>query len=302
MGTQADLAERSRAVTHDSGRLPDFIIMGAAKAGTTTLHRYLLRHPGVLMSDPKEPEFFSRDEVYSRGVGWYRSLFEGASPTQLCGEASTTYTRWPHTADAAPRIAETLPEVRLIYILRNPVDRAYSHYSHHMREGVTKTFEEALAGSSIYFDCGLYMAQLERHLKHTSRERVLCLFTEDLQRAPGETMRRLLEFVGAEPLDLLEDGDLRENASGSEHFVRARTTQRLRRLPGGQAIADALPKGLRKQMFSVLAASPFGKRLRNQFQLPPMKPETREGLIERYREPNRRLAEFLGKDLSHWSR
>lgn len=289
-------------MTAPDGRLPDFVIMGAAKAGTTTLHRYLLRHPGVFMCEPKEPEFFSRDDYYGRGLAWYRSLFSGARSDQVCGEASTTYTRWPHTADAAPRLAEAVPAVRLVYILRHPVDRAYSHYAHHMRTGVTMTFEEALEKSSIYVDCGLYLMQMQRHLERIPRERLLCLFTEDLQKSPDATLRQLQEFIGCPPIDLCGDGEVRENASGSDHFVRSRTTQRLRRIPGGNLLADALPANLRKQMFSALSASPFGRRLRGQHQMEPMQAETRAALVERFREPNRQLADFLGRDLSHWDR
>ena len=76
-------------------RLPDFFIIGSAKSGTTTLYRYLCRHPNIFMSTPKEMSFFSKDKEYERGVEWYASLFADASENQLCGEASTTYTRWP---------------------------------------------------------------------------------------------------------------------------------------------------------------------------------------------------------------
>jgi CRISPR-associated endonuclease Cas1 subtype I-B len=86
----------------------------------------------------------STDEVYQRGETWYRSLFRHAGTDQLCGESSTCYSRWPHFGDVAGRIARDLPNVKLIYIMRHPVDRAYSHYAHNMQWGVTMSFEEAL--------------------------------------------------------------------------------------------------------------------------------------------------------------
>ena len=117
-----------------SGRLPDFMLIGAMKSGTTTLHAYLSRHPGLFLCTPKEPGFFSRDERYARGLDWYRELFTDAQPEQLCGEASTCYSRWPHFENAAPRIAADVPGAKLLYITRDPVERAYSHYRHLMEE------------------------------------------------------------------------------------------------------------------------------------------------------------------------
>ncbi|NER32103.1 MAG: sulfotransferase domain-containing protein, partial [Symploca sp. SIO1C4] len=76
-------------------RLPDFLIIGAAKSGTTTLYKYLCRHPQICMSNPKEPDFFAIDHIYDQGIDWYSSLFSEARLKQVCGEASTTYTRLP---------------------------------------------------------------------------------------------------------------------------------------------------------------------------------------------------------------
>ena len=117
-----------------SGRNPDFLVIGAMKAGSTTLHTYLSRHPDLYLHERKEPGFFSREERYARGIEWYRALFADARPDQLCAESSTCYTRWPHFADVAPRIRQHVPEVRFVYIMRDPVARAYSHYAHMMGE------------------------------------------------------------------------------------------------------------------------------------------------------------------------
>jgi hypothetical protein len=284
------------------GRLPDFLVIGAAKAGTTTLHGYLNRHPQIFMSDPKEPEFFSHDEHYMKGLGWYRALFAGASAQQICGEASTAYSRWPHTADAAGRIASVLPRARLVYILRHPIDRAYSHYAHDMREGVTMSFEESLEKSSLYLDGSRYMDQLDRYLPVFGRERVLCLLTEDLHADPGAVLERMQRFLGVEPRDLTGEGQIRDNVSGADYYIRSKTTARLRRVPGVAALADCLPAGTRRRIFGAVAASPLGRRLRREYHLPPMQSATRAALVEAFREPNARLSEHIGRDLSHWNR
>ena len=138
---------------------PDFIIIGAAKSGTTTLYQYLCRHPQIYMSTPKEPDFFSLDMNYHKGIEWYESLFDGAKPEQICGEASTTYSRWHQHPKAAERISQYLPKVKLIYIMRHPVDRAYSFYAYRFKRSqhnrqflearnelmMARTFEEAIA-------------------------------------------------------------------------------------------------------------------------------------------------------------
>lgn len=285
-----------------AGRLPDFFLIGAAKAGTTTLHGYLNRHPGIFMSNPKEPEFFSHDENFARGMAWYSGLFGGASEGQLCGEASTAYSRWPHTADAAARIARAAPNARLVYILRHPIDRAYSHYAHDMREAVTMTFEQAIERSSLYIDASRYIDQLGRYLAHYPRERILCLLTEDLHADPAGALDRLQRFLGVEPRDLTGEGQIRDNVSGVEYYIRSRTTGKLRRIPGVAALADSLPPKARRRVFNAIAASPIGRKLRRGYHLPPMLPETRASLVELFREPNSRLAEYLGRELSHWNR
>ncbi len=109
-------------------RLPDFIIIGAAKLGTTTLYNYLSLHPQICMSPVRETEFFAKDEKYIKGLEWYGSFFSNASPHQVCGEKSVTYTIVSKFPEAVPRIAQVLPNVKLIYIMRHPVDKAYAFY------------------------------------------------------------------------------------------------------------------------------------------------------------------------------
>ncbi len=283
------------------GPLPHFLIIGAAKCGTTTLYEHLLRHPSVFMPELKEPEFFSRDEVFARTERWYRGLFAGAGEHQVCGEASTTYTRWPHTADAPARIAEMLPGVRLIYIMRNPVDRAYSHYAHHMRLEVSMTFEEALSRSDIYVDCGLYMDQLERYFRHFERDRVLPLLLEDLRDQPESVLERVQRHIGVAPAPLGAT-PLVANPGGADQFLRRRVLRPIKRMPIMGRLVWSAPKSMRSNAFAAFRRSVIGRRLERSHKVPPMLAETRRRLIDRFAEPNARLAEYVGRDLSHWSR
>jgi len=286
---------------NDGLALPDFLVIGAGKSGSTTLYEYLCLHPGVFLSETKEPEFFSRDEFYEKGLDWYASLFADAEPGQLRAECSTTYMRWPHHADASARIAEAMPNVKLICILRHPVDRAYSHYCHHMRYEISKTFEQALEDDEIYVDCSLYLFQLERYLRFYPRESLLCLFFEDLRKEPAELFGRVQRFLGLPEIDVTSQGPLHANKTTADHFVLSKTTHRFRQIPVIGKHADLVPRKWRRGIFHAVRNSPLGKRLAASYQIPPMLPETRAELVERFREPNQQLSEFLGRDLSHWN-
>ena len=123
--------ESPRKGTGESpGRLPDFVIVGAAKSGTTTLREHLLRHPDVFMCQPNEPCFFDANANWSRGLDWYKGLFAPADDDQLLGESSTNYTRYPQVLDVPHRIHDAIPGAQLIYIMRDPVLRTYSHFVH----------------------------------------------------------------------------------------------------------------------------------------------------------------------------
>jgi len=285
----------------DGLALPDFLVIGAGKSGSTTLYEYLCRHPDVFMSEIKEPEFFSRDDVYEKGLDWYASLFADARPDQLRGEASTTYMRWPHTADASARIAETLPNAKLICILRHPVDRAYSHYCHHMRYEVTMTFEQALDEDDLFVDCSMYMDQLDRHLRLIPRESLLCLLFDDLRSDPSAMSAQMQRFLGLTEHNLNSQGSIQANKTSADHFIHAKTTHRLRQIPLLGRLADVVPHKWRRAIFYRVRNSPIGRRLAASYEIPAMLPETRAALVEQFREPNRRLAEFLGRDLSHWN-
>src|SRR5215469_9765623 len=106
---------------------PDFIVVGAMKSATTTLHEQLARQPGVFMSRPKEPNFFSDDAAYARGWRWYESLFKDAAATDLRGESSTHYSKLPTFPRTLERMLRYLPRVKVIYVMRHPIDRLVSH-------------------------------------------------------------------------------------------------------------------------------------------------------------------------------
>ncbi len=281
-------------------KVPEFMILGAAKSGTTSLYAYLQRHPRIFFPNLKEPEFFSREDVWCKGFNWYYKLFEPAHPEDLCGEASTTYTRWPHTLDAARLISENTNIKRFIYIMRDPVERAFSHYQHHMRTGVTKTFEQALAEDEIYFDCGNYMMQIERYLQYFDKEDFLFLFSEDLRKNPEKVLFNIQDFLGINSVNLAKEGTIARNTKKDGHYLRARTTQRVRKIPGISRIINFFPASWREKVVQSFQNSSLGKKIEAEHYIPAMSPTTRKRLIDLYAEPNKKLELFLQVDLSHW--
>lgn len=298
----------SRDVTPERAavdRKADFMLIGAAKAGTTTLYHYLTRHPGVFMPADKEPGFFSDDCVWSCGWEWYRSLYAGAAAHQVCGEASTTYTRWPHTADVPTRIFQLCPQTKFIYVMRHPVDRAYSHYGHHMRTEVTRTFEEALEHNDIYVDCSLYMQQIDRYLRLFPREQFLFLLLDDLKADAAGLLLEVQRFIGVEPYDLTSDGCIMANRGGARPWINRKLTrqlQSLRSVPGVAMAARLVPVSWRRRAFHMLERSSLGAWMGRSYRLPPMLPETRRRLLERFESETLRLEGFLGREIPNWHR
>ena len=226
-----------------TGAFPDFIIIGAQKAGTTFLYHLLSQHPNVEPATKKEVHYF--DTGFGKGVDWYRSHFpqteetagereETAGERVLTGEASPYYLYHPH---AARRVAETVPGARLIVLLRDPVERAHSDYQHKAREGrdrlgfkgAIEIEEERLWGERekmledesyqspeyrrfSYLSRGVYVDQLKDWHGFFDREQLLVLKSEDLFKDLPGTFSRVLEFLGLpgwqpEVSDVRNEGD-----------------------------------------------------------------------------------------------
>ena len=199
--------------------LPDFLIVGAQKAGTTALYAYLRRHPSITGPSWKEVSYFDRH--YRRGPAWYRGNFPLRSRGRIVGEASPSYLFHP---DAAERAAALVPGAHVIALVRDPVERAHSHYQHEVALGreplpfeeALEREEERLAGelermradagyfshawwNYTYLARGRYAEQLERWQARFPPERLLVLSNEELGAEPAETYARVLDFLGAPP-------------------------------------------------------------------------------------------------------
>ena len=180
--------------------LPTFIVIGAMKAGTTSLYHYLRNHEQIFMPKIKELDFFAEGGNWSRGLDWYRQQFNGAGDAVARGEASTVYTKYPQYDGVPERIAGVVPDVRLIYVVRDPIVRMRSHYQHRVALGAeTAPPDVALLENPIYLDYSSYAMQLERYLDHFPREQLLVVTSEALLHERAATVRQVYEFLGVDP-------------------------------------------------------------------------------------------------------
>lgn len=171
------------------GRLPDFIIMGEMKCGTTALYRYITEHPKVKPARRKELAFFNA--YHDKGLDWYKSQFPDCDQC-MTGEA-TGYLKFPHVA---PKVYAAVPDVKLILILRNPVDRAYSHYHMHLRKGkIDVPFEKAIEKKLTYLDKGNYAWKLKRWMNVFPKEQFHIVQSEKLYKHPQKTMDEVFKFL-----------------------------------------------------------------------------------------------------------
>ena len=153
--------------TSQAGRLPDFLVIGAMKAGTTTLYNHLRRHPDVFVPTYKEPEFFVAEKTWERGAAWYRRLFAAAPDGAVLGEASTSYAKCTEFTGVPERIHSLIPHVKLVYVLRHPIERIESMYEHMVLTGrESRTIDQAvLQDAARYVGPSLYGL----NLSHTAR-------------------------------------------------------------------------------------------------------------------------------------
>jgi Sulfotransferase family len=279
---------------------PNLFLVGAAKAGTTSVYDELARHPAVYMSSMKEPHFFSRIRPSPERVaffphisdeGEYKALFDGVTDERLIGEASTSYL-WD--ADAAERIHRVAPDASILIMLRDPVERAYSQYWNDVREGIeTRPFPDALAEeqrsgpgiwgvTSLYIDCGRYADQVERYLDRFG-DRVLVSFFEDFVADQAGTVADIQSFLGVEPAGV-EAGTSRMNPSSLPRNPLSRRILGSGRL---RTLARAtVPRALRARGRGALL---------KEISPPPMDPKARALLVDLFRAEADRVAALLGR-------
>jgi hypothetical protein len=314
-------------------RIPNFFIVGTGKAGTTSLHRYLQQHPQIYMSPVKEPCYFASEirgdklgKAFQRNIrrqslelpkhlkdgkpvkplGWlvsdwddYLRLFQQADGEKAIGEASAAYL-WSETA--AVNIHARIPDARIVMVLRDPAERAFSQYLHQLAVGLTKStfrqhIEECMRDGpremSIYhpfLEIGLYHQQVQRYLELFPRERIRIYWFEEAWRDPARLLADLFEFLEVDP-------NFRPDIS-RKHLERraprwAALNYFLKESRLWYPLRALVPKGMRSGVRQV-AFRP-GRSLK-------LDPKDRQYLVDYYSEDVRNLAKLLDRDLSAWLR
>ena len=268
--------------------LPNFLVIGAAKAGTTSLYHYLRGHPQVFMSERKELNFFVENDGWVKGTSWYERQFEAAGGVVAVGEASPNYSKYPAFPGVPERMAKLIPDVRLIYLIRNPVERYRSGYLDEIRRGRQRgPIEATLVSNPGYLDASRYAMQVERYLEHFRRDQLLVITSEDLKHDRAATMRIVHGFLGVEdvtPAALTDEF----NRSEGQRVLRP-LARRVRRLPGARAIGRLAPGASKRIGTRPLDVS--------RGELPPAFEEQLRDLL---RDDVRRLRGYLGQGFHGW--
>ena len=216
-GQHAEIVDQYR----DS--LPNFIIIGAAKSATTTLTTILPQHPDVFISKPKEPKFFGR--YYKKGWDWYASRFNKGKNHLLRGEGSTMYASGLRSFSSTPELMHRyLPDLKLIYIVRHPLDRIVSQWRHYRgRNPECADFSELMRDRHLrrlIVGCSMYYQRLSAFRRFYPDEQIHCMTFEDLLSSPRRSLRQMMRFLGVKPRvkRLLDsNGQLpRENQAGEK--------------------------------------------------------------------------------------
>ena len=296
----------------DFGKLPNFFVIGAAKAGTTTLHDVLARHPQAYVSRVKEPMFFNREEHFAGGVDWYeRMFFARAAGSPARGEATPHYLYWSEKVSKRLEDLYAGREPRFIVCLRDPVARAYSWYWNMVREGREElSFAEALEaepgrlaerarwldeqGSMLYghFEGGRYATKLGPFLKRFPRESFLFVLQDDLKRDLAGTVARVFGF-----LDIDETVEASVSSSNRASMPRFRVVHRA--LRERSAAKEVVKKFLRYSVRSRMVSGAMRLKLK-ETTYPPMEAGVERELRRRYEDEVLKLQEIVGRDLSRW--
>lgn len=279
--------------------LPDFVVIGAFKAGSTSLHHYFGQHPGVFMTKVKEPNFFAfdsknkahvemnRQQFMVTRLAEYESLFDDASADQIKGEVSPYYL---YSSVALQRMKEIVPAIKIIACLRNPVGRAYSHYLMRLRSGKeTKSPEEAFSEDAFWVKASLYADAIQSYQQIFGQDQLKFVLFDDLINDPQTLMSELFSFIGVDP-DFQVNTDYRFNPGGTPKFPWLHHgLSALKRIPG---LRQYTPPFIRNRLARI--------RDKNLAPAEVLSMDVQQQWLEYYRDDISRVQDILHLDLSGW--
>jgi hypothetical protein len=276
--------------------IPNLQIIGACKAGTTSLHHYLSLHPEICMSRPKEPGYLKRPD-WRTAIDEYRACFE--RPAKVLGEATASYSEYPRVPDIPRRMHALAPETRIIYMVRDPLARAESQYQHHvaMREElrpIEEAFGDVESEHNLYSCCSRYHLQITQYLEYFDRDRIMIVDNAELADDREATLRRIFEFLEVDPDWTSDDFAVRLNTGRGKRGVSDLGAAILN--SGVATLSHRLPARMR---------TPVGDLVRRNFtrEVPrtPLPARVTAALAGAVRQDSERLRAFTGRDFAHWS-
>ena len=277
-----------------AGAFPNLVIIGAQKCGTSGLHHYLGLHPEIVMSSPKELNFFIAERNWDRGPEWYRTQFDPRA--RVRGESSPNYTAYPHHAGVPERMHSLVPDARLIYLVRDPIDRIAAHWVHNYAKRREKGDIAAtvMHPNTTYVLRSQYFMQLRQFLNHFPADRILVMDQADLRHSRLDTLRSVFSFVGVDP-EFQDPGFTRERHRTGRKHRATKAGMRMEKM-GMRVFGGKLPRGFW-----------FAERvlfLRRPIEVPDasdVRAALRPEVITVLREDADRLREFTGRSFDHWS-
>jgi hypothetical protein len=294
----ADRKSRWRRRRKRHAQLPNLIIIGGLKCGTTSIHHYLGLHPEVQMSKPKELNFFAREMNWDLGLDWYASRFDDRFKVR--GESSPHYTNLPRFEGVPERIEQHCPDARLLYMVRDPIKRILSHWVHATGAGYeTREMVATLSEpDSSYITRSMFWMQLQPYLERFDRAQIEIVTQEELQREREETMRRAFAFAGVDETFTSEQFDREWEKSSAKHGDKYQLMEKLIKLPGFRSFDrnfDRLPESMRWIVEKVV---------HDPDKPPAEKPKLPDDLFEtirgRFSEDVAGLQKFAGREFTGW--
>lgn len=284
-----------RVQERDGGRLPNLVLIGAAKCGTTSLHAYLDTHPEIAMARLKELRFF-QDPDCADWLPWYREQFDPTA--KVAGESSTMYTRSPALPGVAERMASLVPDARLVYMVRDPVERAVASYLEERFQLLDpRPLDEAFADLddpyNPYVAASRYAEQLRLFLEWFPQEQVVVLPLDDLNRDPAATMARLFRFLAVD--DTHEVDTTRRLNEGAAKYEYAGVGRHLRHSAVGRVVRRLPPRG--REALQGAARRVLSRPLER----PELSPGLRRRLEEALAPDAAELRALTGLALADWS-
>jgi hypothetical protein len=294
----ADRASSWRRRRKRHAQMPNFIIIGGLKCGTTSIHHYLGLHPEIQMSKPKELNFFVEELNWDLGLDWYASRFDDRFKVR--GESSPHYTNLPRYPGVAERIHTHCPDARLLYMVRDPIKRILSHWAHATGAGYeTRTMEDVLSDyNTQYVNRSKYWMQLQPYLEHFDRAQIEIVTQEELQSEREATMRKAFAFAGVDAGFTSEQFDREWEKSSAKGGDKYQLMERLIKLPGFRSFDrnfDRLPESMRWLVEKVVhdPDKPAAPK-------PRIPDELFEGLRGQFTDDVAGLQKFAGREFAGW--